>query len=170
MLEALLELIKMQKECKIIIKRCDKGAGIIVLDYEEYMNACNVHLNSRLTNKDASTSPYYTKTDQITADKAKQKLINLLQEAKDNHIITDEENNEMCPNGKKLAYFYCIFKAHKEHVHGEAPPEQPTVSGCGATFENASKLIEHHIKLIATKHGSYLKDTPQFVRQIEEIN
>ena len=48
------------------------------------------------------------------------------------------------------------FKVHKEHVLEEAPTEWPIVSGCGATFENASKLREHHIMLIATKYESYL--------------
>ena len=35
--EALKELIRLQKERQIVIKPCDKGAGIIVLDFSEYM-------------------------------------------------------------------------------------------------------------------------------------
>ena len=46
--------------------------------------------------------PTLKKTDQNTADKAKQKLRKLLQEAKDNHIFTDEENDAICPNGKNF--------------------------------------------------------------------
>ena len=42
--DALKELIKLQKEQKIIIKPCDKGVGIIILDFEEYMRACHKHL------------------------------------------------------------------------------------------------------------------------------
>ena len=38
--EALKELIRLQKERQIVIKPCDKGAGIIVLDFSEYMRAC----------------------------------------------------------------------------------------------------------------------------------
>ncbi len=41
-LEALNELTKLQKECKIIIKPCDKGAGIIVCDFEKYVKACEL--------------------------------------------------------------------------------------------------------------------------------
>ena len=48
LLEALLQLIKLQRDREIVIKRCDKGAGIIVLDFDEYMRACNVHLQSKL--------------------------------------------------------------------------------------------------------------------------
>ena len=49
-LKALDQLIQLQKNRIITIKPCDKGAGIIILDFAEYMRACNAHLNSgRLT-------------------------------------------------------------------------------------------------------------------------
>ena len=38
--EALKMLIKLQKEKRIVVKPCDKGAGIIILDYKEYVRAC----------------------------------------------------------------------------------------------------------------------------------
>ena len=44
-LEALLELIKLQKEGKIVIKPCDKGAGIIILNHSSYLKACMYHLS-----------------------------------------------------------------------------------------------------------------------------
>ena len=34
--DALKELIKLQKDRQIVIKPCDKGAGIIILDFKEY--------------------------------------------------------------------------------------------------------------------------------------
>ena len=39
-IEAIKELIKLQKERIIVIKPCDKGAGIIILDFPVYMKAC----------------------------------------------------------------------------------------------------------------------------------
>ena len=39
-IEALMELVKLQKERKITIKQCDKGAGIIVLNFVDYIQAC----------------------------------------------------------------------------------------------------------------------------------
>ena len=46
-LNALKELIDLQKERKIVIKPCDKGAGIIILNFNEYMQACYDHLVSK---------------------------------------------------------------------------------------------------------------------------
>ena len=35
---ALKELIKLQRDRVIIIKPCDKGAGIMILNFKDYMN------------------------------------------------------------------------------------------------------------------------------------
>ena len=70
-LVAIKELIKLQRDWKIIIKRFDKGAGIIILNFEEFLNVTYAHLNSTLTNMDGSTSRYYTKVDESTIDTAK---------------------------------------------------------------------------------------------------
>ena len=169
-LEALLELVKMQKECKIIIKRCDKGAGIIVLDYEEYMNACYVHLNARLTMKDGSTKEYYTKMGKGSLEEASTKLKLVLEEALDNKIISNDEYQAMNPDGKTPGKFYCTFKVHKPHEPLRAPPERPIISACGSIMENASQFIKHHINKHGTKHQSYIQDTPDFLRHLEELN
>ena len=57
--EALKELIRLQKERQIVIKPCDKGAGIIVLDLSEYMRACLEHLEA----KTSTGENYYKKSD-----------------------------------------------------------------------------------------------------------
>ena len=36
LIEALLQLLKLQKDRQIVIKRCDKGAGIIILNFKDY--------------------------------------------------------------------------------------------------------------------------------------
>jgi hypothetical protein len=38
--EALNLLIKLQKECQIVIKPCDKGAGIIICNYNDNVTSC----------------------------------------------------------------------------------------------------------------------------------
>ena len=40
LLEALMHLIKLQKEREIVIKRSDKGAGVIIVNFKDYMSAC----------------------------------------------------------------------------------------------------------------------------------
>ena len=53
---ALKELIHLQKTKVIVIKPCDKGAGMIILDYPMYMRACYEHLTSEKNMDDAEMS------------------------------------------------------------------------------------------------------------------
>ena len=45
-LAALKELARLQKDKVIVIKACVTGAGIIILNYTDYMKACYSHLSS----------------------------------------------------------------------------------------------------------------------------
>ena len=50
------------------------------------------------------------------------------------------------------------------------PPERAIIRGSGSITENISIFVDHHIKDIATKHPSYLQDTPHLLRIIHKIN
>ena len=76
----------------------------------------------------------------------------------------------MVADDKDPGRFYCTFKVHKPHEHGKAPPERPIISGSGSITEGIATYVNHHIKEIGKKHESYLKDTPEFLRLIENIN
>ena len=66
--------------------------------------------------------------------------------------------------------FCCTFKVHKFHEEGSTPPVRPISSGSGLIFENVGLYLEHNIKDLATQFLSYLQDTPDFIRCIENIN
>ena len=68
-IEALKELVRLQKERKIVIKECDKGAGIIILTYEEYMKACYNHLTSEQQPGHSYYSPVSALEVEATKDK-----------------------------------------------------------------------------------------------------
>ena len=140
------------------------------MNFTEYLRASNAHLNSTLKNLDGSTSKYYTKVNNTCIEEARMKLLNVLTEALDNKMISKEEFDAMNPEGKGAAKFYLTFKVHKEHKPGSAPPERPICSGSGSMYENVSTFVEHFIKEAGTTHQTYLKDTPDFFRFIEEIN
>ena len=76
----------------------------------------------------------------------------------------------MDPYDKKPAKFYQMFKVHKNHEIGKAPPERPIISGSGSFTENISLFVEHHIKNLSNKHPSSLQDSPDFLREIEKLN
>ena len=64
--QALKELIRLQREQKIKIKLCDKGAGIIVTNFNDYIETCMKHLNS----KQNGTNPYYEEVNESSVEDA----------------------------------------------------------------------------------------------------
>ena len=121
-ISALQELIKLQKNKIITIKPCDKGAGIIILNFEEYLRSCNSHLASEQKQQDGTSKPYYCKVEPDILDISKEKIIHILEEGFDNEIITKDEFLAMNPTDMGPAKFYELFKVHKTHQPGEAPP------------------------------------------------
>ena len=53
---------------------------------------------------------------------------------------------------------------------GKPPPERPIVSTCGSITENIGTFIQNTLKKYSNKHDSYLQDSPDFLRAIEELN
>ena len=132
-IEALKMLIQLQKNMEIVIKPCDKGAGIIILDFKEYMKACINHL----TSKTVTGENYYKQVDNTVIEEGTTKITNLVNEAYDNEIITKEEYCAMLPSDDTVpGRFYGLFKVHKEYEEGRAPPIRGIVSTSGSFSEN----------------------------------
>ena len=169
-IQALKELIKLQRDKIIVIKPCDKGAGIMILDYVVYMRACYEHLMSEKILDEGGSKKYYCRVDGIELERTRAKIRNLVKEGFENDILSKEEYNAMLADDKEAAKFYCTFKVHKKHEPMTAPPPRPIVSGSGSATENIAAFVEYHIKDVSKEHQSYLQDTPDFLRYIENVN
>ena len=169
-LDALKELIRLQRERIITIKACDKGAGIIILNFDEYMRAAYKHLGSKQPQAGGALKNRFELVEEITIQKGMSEILAVLENGLKNKIITQKEFEAMDPSDKDLARFYCNFKVHKHYEHKTAPPPRPIVSGSGSMTENSSIFVQHHIKEVSKTHPSYLQDTPDFLRTIDKIN
>ena len=167
---ALKELIRLQKDKQIVIKPCDKGAGIIILDYTVYMRACYEHLTSEKIMEDGESKKYYVRVNAIELEMTKSKIRKIVQDGLDNEILSKGEYDAMISDDKEAAKFYCTFKVHKKHEPMTAPPPRPIVSGSASVTENIAAYVQYYIKDISKKHQSYIQDTPDFLRYIEKIN
>ena len=98
---ALKELVRLQRERVITVKACDKGAGIIILDFKEYMMACYNHLLENQPNQvEENPNKYYKKEDDFALERAKKYIQKTLKEALEENIITKEEYKHMDPEDK----------------------------------------------------------------------
>ena len=142
--DALKGLVKLQKEHKIVIRLCNKGAGIIILDFEEYIKACIENLESKTNNIGEF---YYQKVDDQTLEEAKIKITNIVNEGFHNEILSEQEYAAMTPAENVIpGRFYALFKVHKEYEHGKAPPVRAIISCSGTFSENIAIYVDHHLK------------------------
>ena len=160
----------MQKKRKIVIKACDKGADVIILNFKDDLKSCSQHLVSRIEIEGEEPQYYYKQVNALELGKAKAKIQEVPDEALENEIITTEEHQTMDPEDKDPAKFYALFKIHKEHLNGETPPLRPIVSGSGSLSEGIATVVEHYLKEIASSHKTYLQDTSDHIRNVEKIN
>ena len=168
-LNALKELVKLKKEQQIMIKPNDKGAGLMIIDFKEYIEACYNHLNAKLEKENGEEVFYYKKLEDKERHTAINKIKEVLDEGLEKKYISKEEYKAMDAKDKDPAKFYVNFKVHKSHEKNKAPPVRPIVSGSGSMCENTGKFIQHHIKHIANKHETYLQDTSNFLRTLNEV-
>ena len=101
--------------------------------------------------------------------KQKKEILEVLKVAKDEGIISEIEFKHVDPSDKSAARYYQLFKVHKQHTLGSAPPERPIVSGSGSITENISNFVQHHIRDLSTNHPSYVQDTPDMLRYLEDV-
>ena len=74
-----------------MIKPCDKGSGIIILNFNDYLEACEKHLSSERTDENHVKYPYYLKTDNSKMNKAKTKIRFLTEQALEDDVINKAE-------------------------------------------------------------------------------
>jgi len=165
-IEALKLLIKMQREHKIIIKPADKGAGITIVDFKDYVTACENHLSE----KASCGTPYYEEVHASMLLYAKAKILKTVLKGYTNGNLTEEEFKAMSPKEAHPSKFYATMKVHKDHETGEIPPIRPIVSSSGALTENIALFVEHHIKEAGRSHEAYIQDTPDFLRQLQQVH
>ena len=145
--EALKQLVRLPRDRTIVIRPCDKGAGIIIIDFKVYIRVCQNHLESTTNTGDK----YYVKADTKTLREARDKMENIVKEGFDNEILNKEEYTAMLPGeDEKPGRFYATFKVHKDYTDGTAPPERAIVSGsgtfreycnlCGASFKGSGDV------------------------------
>ena len=157
-LKALKELISLQRNEVITIKPCDKGAGIIILKFESYMESCLNKLSNQQLQENGTLNLYY-----VQVEETKKQIKSVLDTAADKNFITTEELKAMLADDKIPAKFYQLFKVHKTHIPGDTPPSRPIISDSGSYTENISLFVDSFLKPLSNLHPSYLQDTPDFL-------
>ena len=127
------------------------------------MKSCYTHLEATQNSK-----PYYCRVNDDIFEKAKADISFILKEGLDHEYLTVNEFKAMTPENKNPSRFYCNLKVHK--TYETVAPVWPIVIGSGSITKNTGKFVAHHLAEVSTKHDSYIKDIPDFIRKVEELN
>ena len=94
------QLTVLQKEKKIVIKPADKGAGIVIVNFDDYIETCVNHLSSSQASSKGEEAQFYQKVDNKEIDNAKLHITKVIQEGFNNEILNKNEYKEMLPENK----------------------------------------------------------------------
>ena len=93
----------------------------------------------------------------------------VLKEGVTNGFISKELAADLLPPKPKGGTLYFLPKTHKE-FEGNVPKGRPIVSGSGTNTERISWFCDQSVKSQLKDIKTYIKDTPDLLRKIEEIN
>ena len=85
-------------------------------------------------------------------------------------MIDDEIDEETCnyllPCCSRPAQFYVLPRIHKNR---DNPPGRPIVSATYHPTEHISQFVDAHLNPLVPKFPSYVKDTTQFLRKLDDL-
>lgn len=116
---------------------------------------------------------YYKKINSPIFPQVTQKINLILSHLKQKRIITNKQYEYLkVPDNPRNRKFYLLPKIHKEKSkwrNDRVPPGRPIVSDCGSDTYHLSEYIDSFLLPLATKHSSYVRDTPDFLDKIASI-
>ena len=166
--EALKELNDLQDKGDIVIQPADKNAGVCVMNRADYVNEAERQLNDTYVDTDGVTQNYYKKVDPREVDRQFAEVKAVLNEGLQRGYISKKDYNVLLPPKPKASRLYLLPKIHKPYEG--FPKCRPIVSGSGCNTERISWFCDNIIKDKVKQLDSYIEDTPDLLRKINDIN
>ena len=158
-------LKSLKKRKNIIIKPADKGSSTVIMNKSDYIFEANRQL---------SNVNHYRKINRPIHPNISGKINNILSALNENSTINKRQYEYLSvKDNPRSRLFYLTPKIHKDRQnwlnHNKIPPGRPIVSDCNSDTYNLSEYIDSFLQPLATKHPSYVKDTPHFLERINTL-
>ena len=156
-LKAALKQLKLRKD--IIIKKSDKGNCTVVINREQYVKEGMRQLES---------CAHYTPVEKDLTQDFAQRVNNTLSKLASDGEISRKYFEYLTPMGKpgiRTAELYLLNKVHSN------PPTKarPIISANGCPVERLSEYVDFFLQPFVLEQHTYIKDTSDFIRKIEQI-
>ena len=152
-----LALKELQNNSEIIIKPADKGGCIVIQNIQDYI---------REAQRQLSDPKFYRSEPHDLTSKHNDKVIALVEELLHREAISQKVANFLVFDEPRTA---CIYFLPKIHKNTRPPPGRPIVSANACPTEHISGLVDEFLRPYVPLLPSYIKDTSDFIRKIEEL-
>ena len=139
-----------------VIRVEDKGSSFVVDWKTNYFERCDEYIGDTTTFRldDRDLSAEYAGEVKRWAEKWE-----------GNEVLSYEEANWVRIDNPKPARLYANIKTHNNEW-----PFRFILSARGSATENLARWVECQLKVIATKHRAYIKDTKSFLLYLKDLN
>ena len=145
----------LQNNQHIVVKPADKGSAIVIMNRTDYITEATRQL---------SDTKFYTKTQVDLNGTHNNKITQTLSTMLRNDEIAQSVYRNLVPKDCKTPAFYFLPTIHKQKITG-----RPIISGNNCPTEKISAFIDEHIKQFVPHIKSYVRDTPDFIKKIENF-
>ena len=135
----------------IIIKKADKGSAVVVMNKKDYLREGYRQLSDKKIDHDPTTN---------VASEIQKILNDMLEE----ELITDKNFEFFTEQQFSESKFYLLPKIHKKGV-----PGRPICSTVSHPTCQVSKVVDAYIQKYVTQADSYIKDTTDFIKKVNDI-
>lgn len=158
-------LKRLQRNKDIVLKPADKGSSVVVLNRANYIKEGYRQLDN---------PNHYKKIPDPIYPKVTNKLNSALDKILNRGLLTQKQHEYLkVPEQCRDRRFYMLPKIHKERNKWsddyKTPPCRPIVSDCESDTYHISEYIDHFLYPLATQHPSYIRDTPDFLEKLSQI-
>ena len=150
-------LEELRKNNSIVIKKADKGSNIVIMDREFYVKE---------TMRQLTDKKFYKKCEKDLTIEHYSLVQELILEMFNKKIISQQTYKFLSTGGKRTSIFYLLLKIHKNLLN---PPDRPIVSSVDCPTERISMMLDIILQPLLLDTKSYIKDTPDFLKKVEEL-
>ena len=147
----------------IVIKKADKGSCVVVWDRNDYVLEAEKQLSDPSVYRDVSNNENILPK----LSEASNKMFSSLRRK---GFITEKQLKYFTYEYKKATNFGKLYLLPKIHKRLFDVPGRPVISNCGTPTEKCSEFLDHHLKKVMQKGWSYIKDSGDFIKKINNLD
>ncbi|XP_075709805.1 uncharacterized protein LOC142743193 [Rhinoderma darwinii] len=148
----------LQNNHQIVIRSADKGGGIVIQDRSVYIKEAYRIL---------SDTTFYEKLVNNTIPSDLIEYNHLIGSAFTKGLLSKKEKQFLSVSFPNTTFLYHLPKIHKSV---SSPPGRPIISGIGSLTSNLSHFIDLHLQPFVLELPSFLKDSSQLIRDLNNFN